>query len=187
MVSLKKALTQEISFNQFLKDVYKFDYYNFMENFETYGFETEDERNEFEIDFFDKLDYYLSNKIIEDFNYLQKFFEEECIERSKEISDNYTFGTLEISIDIPNDKITFQGDYNILAIVLTEILRGYGLFYYDNLNDFYSSIPAVTENEKFQNCVDHLHWLTHFDEIYGATKSIFNKRSIEKEIEYLSY
>jgi len=170
--------------SQFLQNVYSFDltkfednYYNDAWQFEEYGFGDEETYVDYLSNIFKKVRSYIEEKIIDDIKYLDDFYEDDFPEICWE--------ELNITFDWSADTITFDGDYNKLAIAIVECINGYGLFYYENVEQLFSSIPAKTEEEKLQCVIDHLHWLRYFDEIYGACRSCFNSKSIVSYADYL--
>lgn len=51
-----------------------------------------------------------------------------------------------------------------VADEMRRLINGHGLFYFASLRDFLDSIPCESE----QAVQDHLHWLRHYQEVYGG-------------------
>lgn len=108
----------------------------------------------------------IEKKIYEDFMNLNTFFDEE---------DEISYpGTLDIEkIDWKRDVIVFDGPIEKLASYIINAINGYGMFYYESIDDFFDSMPAYSFDEKLNAITSHLHWLHEMENIYGTIYNFF--------------
>lgn len=112
----------------------------------------------------------LTSKITKDIKELNKFYQEDTGDSI------YTKGKIEVKeIDFSSNDLEITGENEIdkLATIIIDCINGYGMFYYESLEEFYEAYNAVTKNTKIEAVKSHLHWLRYFEDIYGTVHDIF--------------
>jgi len=111
----------------------------------------------------------IADKIKRDIQSLNIMFSEEGTD------EIYVEGKIDVDdIDFANDVIRFTGKNEIdkLASIVLNSINGYGMFVYQDLEEFYYANDAYTEEDKIGAIESHLHWLKHFEDIYGTIYNI---------------
>lgn len=94
---------------------------------------------------------------------------------SEGMDEIYVEGKIDVDdVDFANDVIRFTGKNKIdkLASIVLNSINGYGMFVYQDLEEFYYANDAYTEEDKIGAIESHLHWLKHFEDIYGTIYNI---------------
>lgn len=111
----------------------------------------------------------LESKLRKDIYNVSKFY-------IGDVDEVATKGTIEVDVfDVVNDVISFKGTNVIddFAAIIINCINGYGMFHYDDVEDFFDTQPASTTQEKIEAIESHTHWLKHFESIYGTIYDAF--------------
>ena len=91
---------------------------------------------------------------------------------------------IKVSLDEETDSITFSSDsWEEAGTAILESINGYGLFYFDDMEDLISSGPYPDAKAAV---ISHLHWHKSRGDVYGEAgiKRIF-ETALERAFRYL--
>jgi len=104
------------------------------------------------------------------------------------------------TISFSERTITFEGDIDLLEDIVVSCINGYGMFYYDSIEEFRYVCGDESQKERIES---HLHWLGYFKDIWGVnvfdsgldlsdiarylcvTADDYNMQDVRQEIEFM--
>lgn len=122
-------------------------------------------------DYYERLIIKIEEKVQDSFRDLTDFFDVELAEAGLPLE---TIPPFKVSLDWANDGLTIEGNLSALEVILIELINGYGMFGYDNLEEF----RALNVSNQEQRILGHLHYLHQIESIYGTIYDFFHVRGL---------
>ena len=104
----------------------------------------------------------------------------------REIEGNLikSFHMLGIKAEIEKDTLLLHCDIDKLAEEIIEVINGYGMFYYNNVEEFFKLNNHTTNQGVIE---EHLGWLTEFENVYQYNYGYFEFKPEMIESDYYFY